>query len=213
MWKEKIITAIIVILLTIFLSVVVKSSKAATILSDGRSTITIDGTLWAGDAARLTRELGLVNSKWMLQNGAMLNIIIDSDGGSADVAQTMMHILNRWSMLHNLKIRTYTYTKALSGAGLIFLIGHERIVGNLGVIMIHEVWFEGALGKQFTLSEMVRLEQISPAGAQATRGFNDLMYQLLRERTSIPPEWVKDSRYITAEEAYKHNLATDYITF
>jgi hypothetical protein len=125
----------------------------------------------------------------------------------------MMYILNQWSKRNDIKIRTYTYSKALSGAGLLFLIGHERIVGNLGVIMIHEVWFEGATGGQFTLEDMIRDDMISPAGAEATRGFNALMYQLLKESTTIPPEWVRDSKVITAGEAYRHNLATDYITF
>ena len=42
---------------------------------------------------------------------------------------------------------------------------------------------------------------------------NSQGYQLLAEKTTVPVEWVKGSRVITAEEAYKHNLATHYITF
>ena len=208
--RETIIYVAIAVLAAIFLIVLAERVKAATIYSDGAATISIDGQLWPGDVARLTRELGNVR----LRRGAnMLNVVIDSGGGSADVAQSMMYVLSRWSKEHNIPIRTYTYTKALSGAGLLFLIGHERIIGNLGVVMIHEVWFEGAAGMRFTLEDMIESEQMSPAGAKATRGFNSLMYQLLAEKTTVPVEWVKGSRVITAEEAYKHNLATHYITF
>jgi hypothetical protein len=125
----------------------------------------------------------------------------------------MVYILAHWSSKNNIKIRTYTYTKAISGAGMIFLIGHERVVGDLAVIMFHRIWFEGAGGIELNLQYMIDNDFISPAGAQAVRGFNSLMYQLLKERTTIPAQWVDDERYITAGEAYKHNLATDYITF
>ena len=208
--KDPLFYISIIIMATIALLVFVSGARAATIYCDGRATITIDGQLWPGDSARLTRELGHVNLRF---GDNRLNIVIDSGGGSADVAQTMMYILSQWSRDSNIKIRTYTYTKALSGAGLLFLIGHDRIIGNLGVVMIHEVWFEGAAGAQFTLQEMISTEQISPAGAKATLGFNALMYQLLKERTTIPREWVEDSRVISAEEAYAHNLATDFISF
>jgi len=213
MWKnikDPLFYTAIIIIATIICLVLIKGSQAATILSDGAATISIDGQLWPGDVGRLTRELGKVR----IRRGAnMLNLIIDSDGGSADVAQSMMYVLSRWSKEHNVPIRTKVYTKALSGGGLLFLIGDERIIGNLGVVMIHEVWFEGAAGQRYTLEDLIKSEQMSPAGAKATRGFNSLMYQLLAERTTIPEEWVKNSRVITAEEAYKHNLATHYITF
>ena len=208
--RDSLMIVLIAILVAIFLLVMAEGIRAATIYCDGRATISIDGELWPGDVARLNRELGKVR----LQRGDnRLNILIDSGGGSADVTQSMMYVLSRWSSEHGIKIRTYTYTKALSGAGLIFLIGHDRIIGNLGVVMIHEVWFEGAAGQRYELEDLIESEQMSPAGARATRGFNDLMYQLLKERTTIPEKWIKDSRTITAEEAYKHNLATDYITF
>jgi ATP-dependent protease ClpP protease subunit len=216
MWKkikEYTIIFMIVALITMFFAVLVKNAQSATIHCDGRSTITIDGQLWAGDSARLTRELGLLNIKWMQRNNAMLNIIIDSEGGSSDVAQTMMYILSQWSWTYDTKIRTYTYTKAISGAGMIFLMGDVRVAGNLAVIMFHRIWFEGAGGIELNLQYMIDNKLISPAGARAVRGFNTLMFQLLKERTTIPAQWVEDERYITAEEAYKHDLANDYITF
>jgi hypothetical protein len=210
--RETIICTAIAILVAIFLLVLIESTRAATIHSDGRSTITIDGTLYDGDSARLTRELGKVNLGWRVK-GEFLNIIIDSDGGSSDVAQTMMYILANWSFLNNIKIRTYVYAKAISGAGMLFLMGDVRVVGNLAVIMFHKIWFEGVGGIELSLQYMIDAKLISPAGAKAISGMNDLMFQLLKERTTIPAQWVEDERYITPEEAYRHNLATHYITF
>jgi ATP-dependent protease ClpP protease subunit len=213
MWnniKDPIFYSAIILIATIICLVFIKSTQAAGIQCDGRATITIDGQLWPGDSAKLTRELGKVRLRL---GDNRLNIIIDSQGGNSDVAQTMAYILSHWSYDNHIKIRTYTYTKALSGAGLLFLIGYDRVVGDLAVVMLHEIWFEGGGGIKNDLQYMIDSELIPPAGAKAVKGFNDLIYQLLKERTTIPVEWVKNSYYISATEAYRHNLATHYKTF
>jgi ATP-dependent protease ClpP protease subunit len=200
----------IALLVVIFMLVWFKGSEAATILSNGSNRITIDGPIYAGDAARLTKALGETDISYF--GNEMLEIIIDSRGGDADVTQTMMYIINKWSKDTGIKIRTICYARAGSGGALLFLMGDERWVGDLAVIMIHEVWFDYA-GGHFTTKEMLAKDLLTPAGAKQTMGFNDLMYQLLREKTNAPAHFIKDEYTFTAGEAYHYNIATHYKPF
>ena len=212
--RDNLIYLAIFILSVIFLLVLLESAEPATISTDGKQTIMIDGPIYSGDAARLTKALGEINIETWLpqQQWDMLEIIIDSRGGDADVTQTMMYILNRWSNDTGIKIRTICYARAGSGGALLFLMGDERWVGDLAVIMIHEVWFEFA-GGHFTTEEMLKKGLLTPAGSKATLAFNALMYQLLREKTTVPPQFVKDEYTFSAGEAYRYNLATHYKSF
>jgi ATP-dependent protease ClpP protease subunit len=199
----------IALLVVIFMLVWFKGSEAATIFSDGDKMITIDGGLYPGDAARLTRALGEIRILWPTD---VLEIVIDSRGGDADVAQNMMYILKRWSQEHDTMIRTICYSRAQSGGALIFLMGDERWVGDLAVVMIHEVWFAYA-GGHYTTQEMLDMDQLTPNGAKATIAFNALMYQIVKEKTTVPPQLIKDEYTFTAGEAYHYNIATHYKPF
>jgi ATP-dependent protease ClpP protease subunit len=123
-----------------------------------------------------------------------------------------MYIINQWSKDTRIKIRTICYARAGSGGALLFMMGDERWVGDLAVIMIHEVWFDYA-GGHFTTEEMLAKDLLTPAGAKQTMGFNALMYQLLREKTNAPAHFIKDEYTFTAGEAYRYNIATHYKPF
>lgn len=184
-------------------------SQAAEIFSDCNSTIMIDGDIVVGDSARLVKAIGTTN----LSVNEMLTIVIDSNGGNADVALTMMSILRRWKYENDNKIRTIVYSKAFSGGAMIFLVGDERLVGQNARLMFHEVAFYDKSGTRHTIEEVEAEGTMSPSSIKSAKDLNALLYNMLIQYTKLPVSYVKDGKYLSAGTALKYNVATGILTF
>lgn len=73
-----------------------------------------------------------------LQNGTMLNIYVNSPGGSVFAASTMCSMLQRAKEIKNIKINAYVDGLAASAASFLIMVADEINMYSNSMLMIHK---------------------------------------------------------------------------
>jgi ATP-dependent protease ClpP protease subunit len=137
------------------------------------------------------------------------HIIINSFGGSA---YDLLGIVNRIEEIQSkgFHVTTEIYGYGMSAGAIIFLAGDTRIIHSNSAIMLHSSGVDVGYKRQ-----TVRSDKLKPWVKDGLQIVDDMMMEMLWERTTMEKEeiehWMyfEDENFMTADEAMEYNLATE----
>lgn len=131
-----------------------------------------------------------------------INVYINSYGGEVSEGLAIYNALKR----HGAQVHTHCDGFACSAAAVVFAAGHERIMGQASLLMVHNAW-TSASGNAAALRKTADdLDIISAAAANAFRAVvtidDDALNRLLDNESWIAPQDALAMGFATKIETY-----------
>lgn len=173
-------------------------ASAALITTDKDSDIVIAGPIESGDSARLLVALSETIE------ADVVHLTINSRGGSGSELWTMLHLLE--NKLEGRTLHTYGYGIMYSAGAILFLAGDVREMSSEATIMLHFGTYNNEQGPILRNSEKGKA---IPQGLwdRLDRN-NEIMWNMIKAKTTLPKSYLLKERFLSAEEALKFGVAT-----
>lgn len=156
------------------------------------------GTSWWNDedigASKLSKELE------SYENINTIDVFINSNGGSVAEGLAIYNILKRYGA----KVTTYCDGFACSAASVVFMAGHERVMSNASVLMIHNAWIYTCGNAKELRKQADDLDTITEASVNAYMNHVNISEEELKEM-------LDDETWLDCDEALEKGFCTQVV--
>lgn len=189
-----------IIKMAVVILATVSIASAALITSDNKDNIVISGEIEYGDSAQLLVALSETEGK------GPLHLTINSHGGSAGELWTMLNLIDR--KLGNRPLHTYGYGNLYSAGAVLFLAGDVRTLSSTATVMLHFGRFQDTNTGNVIERNSERGRQVPDVLWDRLENNNEMFWNMVKAKTTLPRSYLEESRFLSAKEALKYGVCT-----